>query len=162
MESLAFLSLLIIVICHLYWRLSSFLKIGIQHKHSLGLLSLGSFPLVGFIFYLFFGRNHRKEKMYRKKYFLDKQAFLTVEGEYDPRSEEKISLMASIKENYLPWRKNLGNSPISFDTKTKVLTNGEETFQHILRTIKESQTSYSSWNIILFAMIILVKKLKKY
>jgi cardiolipin synthase A/B len=51
------------------------------------LVVLGSFPLVGFFFYLLFGRNYRKEKMYRKKYFLDKQAFLTVEGKDDPRSE---------------------------------------------------------------------------
>jgi len=57
------------------------------------LVVLGSFPLIGFIFYLLFGRNYRKERMFRKKYFLDKQAFLTVEGEDDPRSQEKLSLM---------------------------------------------------------------------
>ena len=53
------------------------------------LIVLGGFPLVGFIFYLLFGRNYRKEKMFRKKYFLDKQTFMQYEGQ-DPVSERKI------------------------------------------------------------------------
>ena len=52
------------------------------------LIVLGGFPVLGFIFYLLFGRNYRKEKMFRKKYFLDKQTFMQYEG-CDPVSEEK-------------------------------------------------------------------------
>ena len=54
------------------------------------LIVLGGFPLIGFIFYLLFGRNYRKEKMFRKKYFLDKQTFMQYEGQ-DPFSERKIN-----------------------------------------------------------------------
>lgn len=103
------------------------------------LVVLGSFPLVGFFFYLLFGRNYRKEKMYRKKYFLDKQAFLTVEGEDDPRSEEKRSLMGEHQARLFTLAQKLGNSPISFDTSTKVLTNGEETFHHILEQLNRAR-----------------------
>lgn len=103
------------------------------------LVVLGSFPLVGFFFYLLFGRNYRKEKMYRKKYFLDKQTFLTVEGENDPRSEEKLSLMGEHQARLFTLAQKLGNSPISFDTSTKVLTNGEETFHHILEQMKRAR-----------------------
>ncbi len=103
------------------------------------LVVLGGFPLVGFFFYLLFGRNYRKEKMYRKKYFLDKQAFLTVEGENDPRSEEKLSLMGEHQARLFTLAQKLGNSPISFDTSTKVLTNGEETFHHILEQLKRAR-----------------------
>jgi cardiolipin synthase len=103
------------------------------------LIVLGSFPLVGFVFYLLFGRNYRKEKMYRKKYFLDKQAFLTVEGEDDPRSEEKLSLMGEHQGKLFSLAQKLGNSPISFDTSTKILTNGEETFHHILENLKRAR-----------------------
>jgi cardiolipin synthase A/B len=99
---------------------------------------LGSFPLVGFIFYLFFGRNYRKEKMFRRKYFLDKQAFLKVEGDIDPASEEKINQMGTHQKNLFALAQKLGNSPISFATDTKVLTNGEETFAEILRVLKEA------------------------
>ncbi|QED50054.1 cardiolipin synthase [Cytobacillus dafuensis] len=99
---------------------------------------LGSLPLVGFIFYLLFGRNYRKEKMYRRKYFLDKQAFLRVEGEIDPSNEEKISQMADHQRKLFYLAQNLGNSPISFATQTKVLTNGDETFQQILEALKKA------------------------
>ncbi|OIK11189.1 cardiolipin synthase [Bacillus sp. MUM 116] len=103
------------------------------------LVVLGGFPLVGFIFYLLFGRNYRKEKMYRKKYFLDKQAFLNVEGEDDPRSKEKLSLMREHQGKLFRLAQKLGNSPISFDTSTKILTNGEETFEHILQELKKAK-----------------------
>lgn len=103
------------------------------------LVVLGSFPLVGFFFYLLFGRNYRKERMYRKKYFLDKQTFLTVEGEDDPRSEEKRSLMGEHQARLFTLAQKLGNSPISFDTATKVLTNGEETFRHIIEQLNRAR-----------------------
>ncbi|MEH7094031.1 cardiolipin synthase [Neobacillus vireti] len=103
------------------------------------LVVLGSFPLIGFIFYLLFGRNYRKEKMFRKKYFLDKQAFLTVEGEDDPRGPEKLNLMGQHQGKLFKLAQKLGNSPISFDTATKVLTNGEETFQHIIEQLKRAR-----------------------
>ena len=103
------------------------------------LVVLGSFPLIGFIFYLLFGRNYRKERMFRKKYFLDKQAFLTVEGEDDLRSQEKLSLMGEHQGKLFKLAQKLGNSPISFDTSTKVLTNGEETFSHITEQLKRAR-----------------------
>jgi cardiolipin synthase A/B len=103
------------------------------------LVVLGSFPLVGFIFYLLFGRNYRKERMYRKKYFLDKQAFLTIEGDDDPRIEEKRSQFGNHQRRLFSLAQKLGNSPISFETSTRILTNGEETFQHILKELKRAK-----------------------
>ncbi|MEH7436409.1 cardiolipin synthase [Neobacillus drentensis] len=103
------------------------------------LVVLGSFPLIGFIFYLLFGRNYRKERMFRKKYFLDKQAFLTVEGDDDPRSEEKRRLLGEHQARLFTLAHKLGNSPISFDTSTKVLTNGEETFRNIIDELKRAR-----------------------
>jgi cardiolipin synthase A/B len=103
------------------------------------LVVLGSFPLIGFFFYLLFGRNYRKERMFRKKYFLDKQAFLTVEGDDDPRSEEKRRLLGEHQGRLFTLAHKLGNSPISFDTSTKVLTNGEETFRNIMDELKRAR-----------------------
>ncbi|MDZ5470356.1 cardiolipin synthase [Bacillus sp. 31A1R] len=100
------------------------------------LIVLGSFPLVGFIFYLLFGRNYRKEKMFRRKYFLDKQAFLQFGGENDPKSVEKVNQMDQDQKRLFYLAQKLGNSPISFGTSTKVLTNGEETFSNILEALK--------------------------
>jgi cardiolipin synthase A/B len=103
------------------------------------LVVLGSFPLVGFIFYILFGRNYRKERMYRKKYFLDKQAFLTVEGKTDPFDDEKMGQMGNHQRRLFSLAQKLGNSPISFDTSTKILTNGVETFQYILKELKRAR-----------------------
>ncbi|MHC0036689.1 cardiolipin synthase [Pseudoneobacillus sp. C159] len=102
------------------------------------LVVLGSFPLVGFFFYLLFGRNYRKERIFRKKYFLDKQAFLKVEGETDPKSEEKIERMGDHQKRLFALAQRLGNSPISFGTYTKTLTNGSETYRHILKEMKKA------------------------
>jgi cardiolipin synthase A/B len=102
------------------------------------LVVLGSFPLVGFLFYLLFGRNYRKERMFRKKYFLDKQAFLRVEGETDPKSEEKMARMGVHQRRLFALAQRLGNSPISFGTSTKTLTNGSETFRHIINQMKKA------------------------
>ncbi|PLS15458.1 cardiolipin synthase [Bacillus sp. M6-12] len=102
------------------------------------LIVFGAFPLLGFIFYFLFGKNFRKEKMFRKKYFLDKQAFLSIEGERDV-SEEKISGMGEHQKNLFRLAQRLGQSPISFATETKVLTNGDETFSHILEELKKAK-----------------------
>ncbi|WP_428911387.1 cardiolipin synthase [Niallia sp. Krafla_26] len=101
------------------------------------LVVLGGFPLLGFIFYLLFGRNYRKEKMFRKKYFLDRQAFLQYEGQ-DPVSEEKLKKTGDHQKKLFSLAHRLGNSPISFGTETTVLTNGNETFHYILAELKKA------------------------
>ena len=102
------------------------------------LVVLGSFPLVGFVFYILFGRNYRKEKMFREKQILDKQAFLRIEGDPDPANIEKMEQMADHQRKLFYLAHKLGNSPISFATQTQVLTNGEETFAAILAALKEA------------------------
>ena len=101
------------------------------------LVVLGGFPLLGFIFYLLFGRNYRKEKMFRKKYFLDRQTFLQYEGQ-DPVSQEKIRQTGEHQKKIFHLAQRLGNSPISFGTETTVLTNGDETFHAILEELKRA------------------------
>ncbi|PLT33940.1 cardiolipin synthase [Bacillus sp. V5-8f] len=101
------------------------------------LVVFGAFPLVGFIFYFLFGRNFRKERMFRKKYFLDKEAFLRVNGEPDI-SNERILEMGEHQQKLFKLAQRIGNSPISFGTETTILTNGEETFSHILEELKKA------------------------
>ncbi|MGM9923957.1 MAG: cardiolipin synthase [Bacillus sp. (in: firmicutes)] len=102
------------------------------------LVVIGAFPLFGFIFYFLFGRNYRKERLYRKKYFLDKQAFLEIEGQSD-MSEERLEEMGEHQQKVIKLAQRIGNSPISFATETKVLTNGEETFSHILDELRRAK-----------------------
>ncbi|OCA84252.1 cardiolipin synthase [Bacillus sp. FJAT-27225] len=102
------------------------------------LVVLGSLPLLGFIFYILFGRNYKKERMYRKKYLLDKQAYLTVEGEPLPNPKTPPEFVGQ-QHRLVSLAQKLGNSPISFTTETKTLTNGEETFGNILRELKKAK-----------------------
>ncbi|RHW43226.1 cardiolipin synthase [Neobacillus notoginsengisoli] len=103
------------------------------------LVVLGSFPLLGFIFYILFGRNYKKERIFRKKYFLDKQAFLTVEGEANEIPANRQSKYAGQQQKLVTLAQRLGNSPISFTTETKTLANGSETFEHILQELKKAK-----------------------
>ncbi|MFE8700388.1 cardiolipin synthase [Cytobacillus sp. FJAT-54145] len=100
------------------------------------IIVLGSFPLAGFIFYLLFGKNFKKEKMFRKKYFLDKQAFTKFEGDSGPPITEKLERLGEDQRRLFNLAHKISNSPISFGTETKVLTNGEETFHHILEALR--------------------------
>ncbi|MFT8322322.1 MAG: cardiolipin synthase [Bacillus sp. (in: firmicutes)] len=103
------------------------------------LVVLGSFPVVGFIFYLLFGRNYRKERIYREKYFLDKEAYLRIENEMRLGTEEKIEKLEVHQRNLFRLAEKLGNTPISFNTSTKVLTNGDETFTAIIEALKNAK-----------------------
>ncbi len=102
------------------------------------LVVFAAFPLFGFLFYFLFGRSYRKEKIYREKYFLDKQAFLKIEGEHEI-SSERLKMMREHQRKLFTLAQRLGNSPISFATETKVLTNGIETFSYILDALKSAK-----------------------
>lgn len=101
------------------------------------LVVFGAFPLFGFILYFLFGRNYRKEKMFRKKYFLDKEAYLKINGEPGGNTERMLE-MGDHQQKLFKLAQRIGNSPISFGTETKILTNGNETFSHILEELKKA------------------------
>lgn len=101
------------------------------------LVVLGSFPLVGFFFYIMFGRNYRKQRLFKKKAMLDEQMFLKFEGQ----REFSIRQMSELKEHQQPLLRlahRLGKSPVSLATETKVLTNGEETFSAIFAELEKA------------------------
>lgn len=97
------------------------------------LVVLGAFPFLGFIFYLLFGRNFRKERMFKKKYILDKQTYLR----YEPGPKEMDRDL--FQDKYFRLARRIGNSSISFSSSTKVLTNGDETFREILDWLKTAK-----------------------
>ena len=102
------------------------------------LVVFSAFPLIGFFFYFLFGRNYYKEKKYRKKYFLDKKAFLEMEEERN-KDEEKMPREIGGQQKLLQLAQRIGNSPISYETETTVLTNGEETFSEMLLQLKRAK-----------------------
>lgn len=102
------------------------------------LVVLGSFPLLGFFFYLLFGRNYRKRRLFQKKAMLDEQTFLKIEGErtVDP---DKLSLIGDEHQQLLfRLAQKIGKSPISFSTETQVLTNGTHKFTMLFEELKKA------------------------
>ncbi|HZG70515.1 MAG TPA: cardiolipin synthase [Chondromyces sp.] len=91
------------------------------------LVVLGSFPLAGFVFYLLFGRSYRKERMFKKKYILDRESYQKYKNSHTPEDLKNHFRDYGERKVY-SLAEHLGNSEISFHTKTKLLTNGEETF----------------------------------
>lgn len=101
------------------------------------LMVLGIFPVVGFFAYLLFGQNFRRKRMFQKKALLDEQAFLQYKGHED--CKERILQNHKHQELLLSLADRLGALNLSFQTETKVLTNGDETFQAILEGLQKAK-----------------------
>jgi len=119
-----------------------FMIIFLQNRHPSQTLTwlvvFSAFPLIGFFFYFLFGRNYYKEKKYRKKYFLDKKTFLEMEGKTN--QDEKMPRQVGLKQQkLLRLAQRISNSAISYETETKVLTNGDETFTEMLVQLKQAK-----------------------
>lgn len=102
------------------------------------LMVLAIFPVLGFFFYLMFGQNHRKMKTFTKKAIMDEQALDRIEGN-KPLNEEQLSKMGEDHKLLFRLAHRLANNPISFSTDTKVLTDGKETFTHILKALRDAK-----------------------
>lgn len=102
------------------------------------LIVLAVFPVLGFILYLMLGQNTRKQRSFKKKAILDEQAFETIEGNRFV-DEDKLKQLGSDNFRLFRLAQRLSNTSISFATETKILTDGKETFAHILQGLKMAQ-----------------------
>jgi cardiolipin synthase A/B len=102
------------------------------------LIVLVVFPVVGFIIYILFGQSYRKKRMFQEKAVQDEQAFIQFEGNRLVE-EEKMKSMGEHQQLLFGLAHRLGKSPISFHTYTKVLTNGNETFNNIIEQLKQAK-----------------------
>jgi cardiolipin synthase len=104
------------------------------------LIVLGIFPVIGFIFYIMFGRNFRKKKVFQRKAKIDVKTFLKVEGNHIHSSDETVFFKDHQKRLY-HLAQRLGKSPVSSKTYSEVLTNGEETFDRIQKELRNATHS---------------------
>ncbi|MBB6453052.1 cardiolipin synthase [Salirhabdus euzebyi] len=102
------------------------------------LLVLAAFPVVGFFFYILFGRNYRKQKMFAQKAELDEQTYKRVEGSRF-FNEQEMEQMGDHQRMLFRLAQKMGNLPISFNTETKVLTNGIQAFPKILDELQKAK-----------------------
>ncbi len=102
------------------------------------LFVLGAFPIIGFIFYIMFGRNFRKKKIFQKKAIVDEKTFLKFESNQF-ESSKKIELLEDNHLRLITLANRIGKSPISLRSHSEILTNGEETFLKILEELKNAK-----------------------
>ncbi|MBM7702555.1 cardiolipin synthase [Metabacillus iocasae] len=118
------------------------LVISLENRHPTQTLTwlivLGSFPVIGFFFYLLFGRNVRKRRLFEKKAKLDQQVLLKIEGD-QRKLDDDLEKMGERYRHLFRLARKIGKSPISFATETKALTDGKETFDEIMEALKHAR-----------------------
>ncbi|KGP74349.1 cardiolipin synthase [Pontibacillus yanchengensis] len=102
------------------------------------LVVLAAVPIVGFFFYIIFGQNYRKRKMFQQKGEIDEQAFRRIEGSRQI-DHSQMEQMGDHQKLLFRLAQRLAHSPITFNTNTKVLTDGEETFEALLHELNRAQ-----------------------
>lgn len=107
--------------------------------HTISWLFLLAFnPVIGFIFYMLFGQKFRNQRKFNKKAMLDEKAFMELNLKNEPVVTEPIHTDEYLQQLFR-LAKNIGKTPISFHTDTKILTNGNETFTKIKACLKQAR-----------------------
>lgn len=96
------------------------------------------FPFLGFLLYLWFGQNISKEKIFKKKAFIDNYKLINSLNLINSTTSNKNSLS---NDNISIIKMNL-NTNGSFYTNNnglKIYTNGEEKFKDLIQDIKNAK-----------------------
>ncbi|MBN6186758.1 cardiolipin synthase [Aneurinibacillus sp. BA2021] len=106
------------------------------------LIILNFLPIVGFIFYILLGRNVRKRKLFRNKFISNAEVLKKLErvpvGMLDENDFWQYPHLAS-KRRLLNLMINVAQSPFTFKNRSKVLTNGDETFRQMIQDMSEAK-----------------------
>ena len=99
-------------------------------------------PIVGLIFYLFFGQEYRKNKLFSRKGIKSLGKFRELSSKQLREIEHThLSLNNELlkKENIIRLLLNNSNSLFTTGNQLQILNNGNETFQAIIQAIKNAK-----------------------
>lgn len=102
------------------------------------ILLLALIPVLGLIFYFLFGQNVFKRRKYDKKAVRDLMAYDRIENDA-LRTHQDWSMFDASRQKLLGLSQRLARTPISFNSETRILTNGEETFGTLLLELRKAQ-----------------------
>lgn len=102
------------------------------------ILLLALIPVVGLVLYFLFGQNVFKRRKYDKKAQRDLMAYERIENDA-LRLHQDWSVFDPSRQKLLGLSQRLARSPISFNSETRILTNGEETFGTLLLELRQAQ-----------------------
>lgn len=101
-------------------------------------------PIAGFVLYIMFGRNHRKEKIFNLKEIKDLEQFEQLsKKQLEAIQNPDIMMRQSISDNrdIITLLLNNNKSLLTIKNRITVLNNGQETFPAIINALKEARSS---------------------
>lgn len=101
-------------------------------------------PVAGFVIYIMFGRNHRKEKIFNLKEIKDLEQFEKLSKEQvEAIQNSDIMMRQSIADNrdIITLLLNNNKALLTIKNRIHVLHNGQETFDSIINALKEAKSS---------------------
>lgn len=99
-------------------------------------------PVIGFVFFIFFGQNLRKEKIIAKKGLRNQlQLSQMAESQVTKLSDGELFVTESLKDKrkIISLLLNNSNSIITINNKVEILKDGEETFRSMISAIEEAK-----------------------
>lgn len=97
-------------------------------------------PFIGIIFYLSFGINYRKQKMYSRKIVEDeplRQRIINKKNAYSA-AISKSGLIPKKRDALVEFIRRASSSPLTANNNVKLLINGEEKFPELLKAIENA------------------------
>lgn len=100
-------------------------------------------PVAGIVFYVFFGRNHRKEKIFNRKELHDVEQLdaLCLRQQNALGNAHMLQQGISDNRDIIMLLLNSNKAPLTMHNRVKVLRNGRETFSAIMEAIREARSS---------------------
>lgn len=98
-------------------------------------------PFIGMIFYLSFGINYRKQKLYSKKIVEDEPLRQRIRAKMNSYSEavSNSGLIGKNRHALVEFIRRAGTSPLTANNEVKLLVNGEEKFPELLKAIENAK-----------------------
>lgn len=98
------------------------------------------FPFYGFICYFLFGRNYRKNNMFKKKIAIDSEHLPLLQSKCSQDEVDQfIQNTPKAYYRFFTLAQNITKTPLSVCSETKVLSNGEETFSEITEALEKAE-----------------------
>ena len=99
-------------------------------------------PVLGVVFYIFFGQNRRKEKIIARKGLKNHDLFASIShSQIKELADSNLLLSTGIytKKNIIRLLLNNSNAIVTHGNQVTILNNGDETFSSIISEIKKAQ-----------------------
>jgi len=100
-------------------------------------------PIIGFIFYMFFGQNFRKEKIIARKGLKNHDRISSIANKQANRFSEVEILQDSLleeKRHLITLLLNSSNAVVTMGNRVNILQNGDSTFTAIISAIKNAKS----------------------